>query len=263
MDSLRNNLEKQLKLFLLLKLFYDGVVIKKDESFYKNVLPFSGYKCKKSFDTNFDRLLQLDWIVYKSHLNQFSLRSFDRINIQSDETANWYCTIKLSDLNRFKGFLGGAVFAFCHAKFWRKFIFDESNKKLVPEIKLIKLGKRKRRVVKNNETTLKSHPLPSVFNFSAPIALNGVKSFLNLSKSKINRLKEAANQEKYLIVQSGYSSLGVNAKLKSKYLKFSENGSYCLEYRRQLYIRDIDRIKPLLKVFKRKKRNYISTSIKI
>jgi hypothetical protein len=198
---LRNNLEKQFKTLIRLKLLFPNGNFKIDIDRQEYIKKHLGFKDLRTLKSQFKSLLKLNWMWKDKRTNNYNLRSFVAVSdFKEDEYYGGY-EVNKNDLKCFKAWLGCVIFDYCVIRFWQKFIKSDLRKIKINEAEYFKISQKGKGCVREKGSNNKTLSFRILLREPAKIALNGVSKFLGISKSKVNRLKQEAILNKYIEVK--------------------------------------------------------------
>jgi hypothetical protein len=206
---LRNNLEKQFKTLIKLKLLFPQGNFKLDEKVIEKVKKQLGFRDKRTFKSHFNRLLELNWIWKDKRTSNYNLRSFVVICELNEIEYHGGYEIGQKDLKSFSAWLGGVIFDYCTLRFWQKFIKSEIKVIKIGDSEYFKLRPKGKDCVLNKGGNNITLPFGRLLHEPAFSALEGVSKFLRINKSKVNRLKQEAILKNYISVKHNHHTTNI------------------------------------------------------
>jgi hypothetical protein len=230
----QRNLEKALKLFLLLKIFnQDG---KTKFSFielqtYSNLL---GFVDSRPLKKQIDVLLELQWIKKSRHFDFFTLVSFDNIRRKHCWALRTGFECSIQDISNIDSFIGAVIYTKLHKSFWEK-----TRRKKIARLKGCAY------------IFPTSSPFFDYKNEYAPIATTGIKRLFDISIMKASRLKNKAQNCRYISIRKNYQESNLNKNEINLAVKYCDYPDYYKQFKGRYYLQSIDLILPLKIVFRR------------
>lgn len=233
-DAQKFGYQKELRLFLLLKLMYKEGKTKLNENDLQFIEYVEQIKTRATTQKYIDQLLELGFVGINEKTGYYSLNSFDKIRSFHGWEVRLAFPIDYTSYYKTQAVTGAVIYGYLHKDFWRKV-------------------KREKSVQIKGSTY--NFPTPT-FNYKkqfAPVSVIGVNKIFEISNSTASRLKKSAADEQFIKLKNNFSKPILNLKMEKelidlydlpKSIVFKGGG-----YRLQL----IDTIYPLFYFIKRKK----------
>lgn len=224
------NLEKEFRLFLILKLLFNEGKLQQDSLTLKTLCLFLGYTDVRSVKRLLKNLIRIGWLRVNLKTNYYIIVSWDSLRRLNSIRSRASYRCYLSDLDNIYGFIGGALITYAHKNFW---------------------GKVRKKSVQIEGCTY--HRLPPFSNYLdkyAPLSIVGLSDtkMFDLGLSKMSRLKNQAKALGVVKVKSQYKELPFNSlSIARKY------SSRVQEKDGKFYLRSIDLILPSRPIVKRQR----------
>ncbi|MCB2222119.1 MAG: hypothetical protein KQI35_17180 [Bacteroidetes bacterium] len=220
--SVRERKVNQLQLFIGLKsLFTNGQFILSRET-KSQVCIYLGYKSEKTFNNNFQWLVQNRWVYFRK--GHCIIKSFTKIAVKYDFTCYKVALfIPEIDMPNFKAFIYGAIITY---------------------LMVWKGNKDRRSGADLGSSYMKRNPVSSsLLYYNLPVRY--MAKALNISKSTASNYKNIANDAGYIEVKHDYSFVvfgGSNFKEYMKWLSPEQKCKIC-NMDGKIYIQNPDLIK--------------------
>jgi hypothetical protein len=223
MDILIFSLERkkvnQVKLFIALKVLFNGRFLKDDNETIQLICHTLGYKTPKTFYKNFRWLISHKWVTFNKE----------------------YCIIKSSAKLRFKRQLytqkGVEFESVVDIKTFRPFVYGAVY---TYAMKYKRASDRYSGIDKGSPNSKKYHRRSSSYE----LPVNYLAKILNISKSTASTYKKVAAKSGYLVVKKNYTYLGIRIEDLNKYKRFSGDPQIhkLRVIKGELYIQESDKI---------------------
>ncbi len=186
----------QVKLYIALKSLFNGQ-FKEDGKSIQLICETLGYKCTKTFYSNFNWLIRNKWIIFRK--KYCIIKSFAKIRFKTQSFSKRGVIFTPSnDLKSFRPFVYGAVITY--------------------SMKLKRAWERYSGTIKGSPYK-KYHPRSSSFN----LPVTYLMKILNLSKGTASNYKNIAANAGYLSVEKVYTPLNVSGAILSNYKRYADD----------------------------------------
>jgi|688.fasta_scaffold744705_1 hypothetical protein len=213
----------------------------------KEILSICGIKDTRTLSTRIECLKkEWNWLWYDARTKNYNLRSFSKICELHDLEWNYGHLITEKEIEKLDAWLGGILFSICHRAYWRKNIekFNTGQKELrIGKNIYYNISGKGKGCVQHKEGTNKALSFPNLYFEAAPIALIGVSKYFSIDKSKINRLKNAAERSGYLEVEHSFEKVEIPVKDVKNYNVYTEE-KYAKIKKGKVYTVEIDIVLP-------------------
>lgn len=228
--AISENHDRELKLFILLKLLHRNGKTKLSHEERVIIATIMGFKDKRPLNRSINKMVQLGWIRKNDKTGYFLLKSFKNISIAEVINTKEKIRCSVDELESFNGFLGGIVFSYLHKKFWR-------------------WVKRERSVSIKGETYHSLSPSLNPKNEFAPIATTGIEALLKISRSKASDLKREAVKHEFIKVKKSFHRIEHPKEVVKELQRIGELPKNIKTKDNVCYLQSIDLVLPLKRCF--------------